>query len=230
MSNTILVSGCGITFPGERKTWVTVAKSIGLKIIDMSGPAISNQSIINSIITTILENNQITDVICQLTTIGKLDVEINESRLETLVQKDSLRNFVHKNMWPSSHSREHSSKELYYQWLYSPTLEIITLSNQIIMLDSFCNQRGINLSVVQGYKINWAVAPSVLKLTCFTDDFIIYDDYKASEAYKEHDYSNQNTVPNVKYQAQLASKILSKAKINFDRVKLDKVLKHYGIN
>ena len=75
MSN-ILTSGCGITFSGERPTWTKVLKICGLNITDVSGPAISNQLIINQLLTEVYKN-KFDHVICQLTDFGKLDVEIN---------------------------------------------------------------------------------------------------------------------------------------------------------
>ena len=75
MSNKLLISGCGITFTGEHKTWSHIARAIGVKIIDVSGTAISNQTIINELVECIIKYNP-THVICQLTSIGKLDVGI----------------------------------------------------------------------------------------------------------------------------------------------------------
>ena len=76
--SSILTSGCGITFSGERPTWTKVLKICGLNITDVSGPAISNQLIVNQLLTEVYKN-KFDHVVCQLTSVGKLDVEINNT-------------------------------------------------------------------------------------------------------------------------------------------------------
>ena len=117
----ILTSGCGITFPGERPTWVNVCNICSLDITDMSGPAISNTLILNQLIVE-LHNRDYTHVICQLTAKRKLDVELNGHN-KTLMLNDSLRNFAYKGYWPSSTSADHEAKKSFYQYLYSPKIE-----------------------------------------------------------------------------------------------------------
>ena len=73
----ILTSGCGITFPGERPTWVNVLKICGLNVTDLSGPAISNTLILNQLITE-CNKTRYDYVICQLTSKKKLDIELND--------------------------------------------------------------------------------------------------------------------------------------------------------
>jgi hypothetical protein len=52
----ILISGCGFSFSKqERKTWVNVLKSVGVNIVDVGGPAVSNQWILNK---TFINKNQ----------------------------------------------------------------------------------------------------------------------------------------------------------------------------
>ena len=75
MSN-ILISGCGITFQGKEPTWAKVFRLAGAKIKDLSGPAISNDLIVNNLIEELYKNDY-SHVICQLTNWGKLDVELN---------------------------------------------------------------------------------------------------------------------------------------------------------
>ena len=74
----ILTSGCGITYPGEKPTWVNVLKICGLNITDLSGPAISNTLILNQLINE-LHQNRYDYVICQLTSKKKLDIELNSN-------------------------------------------------------------------------------------------------------------------------------------------------------
>ena len=104
-----LVSGCGFSWSGqERKTWVNILRAVGVDLVDVGGPAVSNQWIINRAFQQLLAN-QFDHVIIQLTSLGKLDVEINAER-QHLVNNDSLRNFVVDGIWPSSHSQEHPAK------------------------------------------------------------------------------------------------------------------------
>ena len=96
----ILISGCGISWSAqERPTWVNVLKICGVNIDDQAGPAISNHSILNSMIDSVLHGNY-SQAVCQLTATGKLDVELTEHRKKELVEKDKIRNFTHKELWP----------------------------------------------------------------------------------------------------------------------------------
>ena len=95
MSN-ILISGCGISWSGQTKpTWVKVLKLCKLPIIDLGGPAVSNEYILNKLIKHLLQHQNVSHVICQLTSTGKLDVEVNALRLKDMVETDPFRNFVH---------------------------------------------------------------------------------------------------------------------------------------
>jgi hypothetical protein len=202
----ILISGCGITFSGERATWSKVLRIAGYDITDVSGPAISNQLITNQLLEKIYQKD-FDHVICQLTSLGKLDVELNDNNL-ILKNKDSLRNFTHKGYWPSSHSTEHKVKKDYYNFLYSPKLEQQDLIYKLLLLQEKCRQAGTKLHIIQGYQIEWHN-----KLTDsldFDKSFNIYDMYKNSKFYDEHDYTNYNTVPNQKFQVHLAKYIAKK--------------------
>jgi len=202
----ILISGCGITFSGERATWSKVLRIAGYDITDVSGPAISNQLITNQLLDKIYQED-FDHVICQLTSLGKLDIELNDNNL-ILKNKDSLRNFTHKGYWPSSHSTEHKVKKDYYNFLYSPKLEQQDLIYKLLLLQEKCRQAGTKLHILQGYEIEWHN-----KLTDsldFDKSFNINDIYKNSKFYDEHDYTNYNTVPNQKFQVHLAKHIAKK--------------------
>ncbi len=208
MSNKakLLTAGCGITFSGERPTWTKVLKVAGYDITDVSGPAISNQLITNQLLEKIYQED-FDHVICQLTSFGKLDVEMN-SKNKWLMEKDSLRNFTYKGYWPSSHSDEDPVKKTYQDYLYSPTLEQQDLIFKLLLLQEKCKQAGTKLHIIQGYDIEWHN-----KLTDsldFDKSFNIYDMYKNSKFYDEHDYTNYNTVPNQKFQVHLAKHIAKK--------------------
>lgn len=188
----ILISGCGITFPGERPTWVSVFKLCKLDIVDLSGPAISNYLILNQLLLD-LKRNSYTHVVCQLTGYGKLDVQVNDYNRE-LVEQDTLRNFTYRGYWPSSKSQEHVAKQYYYKYLYSPNLERQDIELKLDHLKMICKQNNTKLYVIQGYDIG-------------LDSYNIYNDYKNDPTYVYHDASNNNTVPCRQFQVKLADKI-----------------------
>ena len=198
-----LISGCGLSFSGqERKTWVNILKVSGINLVDVGGPAVSNQWILNKAILE-LYNYRYDTVIIQLSGIGKLDVEISNERYRELVINDPIRNFTYQNLWPSSASDAHLSKQLYYQWLYSPTLETEDLLCKLLLLKNLCNQRNINLYIFQGYPIPWTDKQKEwLKNIIHDLDSDLYSPYPDSEHYQFHDHTN--TVPCISYQFVLA--------------------------
>lgn len=217
----ILISGCGISWSfQERPTWVNVLKICGVDIDDRAGPAISNQLILDNMISAVI-NKSYNQVICQFTGMGKLDVEMNnQERHEELVKKDSIRNFTYNNYWPSSVSSEHLSKKLYYQYLHSPTLEENNLIYKWMLLDKICKEKNIRLHTMLGYKIEWT---NPLHTKINTDfNFKIYECYEQSDFYKYHDHSCiKNTVPNKKFAVWLAKYINN----NFLKLDLEKLKK-----
>jgi hypothetical protein len=204
----ILISGCGISWSGqERKTWVNIFKVAGLDITDVGGPAVSNQWILNRAIEYLLSNT-IDIVIIQLTSLGKLDVEVNESKYAELVSNDTLRDFTIDGIWPSSYSLEHQSKQLWAEWLYSPRLELQDIKVKLELLKFYCQTKDITLLVLEGYGI----------LPEHTN--IIYNDYIASDDYKCHDHTDNNAVPCLEYQFTLAKNICSLLSLDvFDKIK-----------
>jgi len=204
----ILVSGCGFSWSNQQhKTWVNVLKSVGVPMIDVGGPAVSNQWIFNKTVLALQNHSDIETVILQTTMIGKLDVEINAARVAELVTTDSVRNFVYNGVWPSSLSDEHCSKRLYNQWLSSPGLETEDLYCKIHMLSSMCREIGAQLIVLQAYEIPWLqsqllhMPPNVINV-----DYPLYQEYKSSW-YQYHNYTNGNSVPAIQFQAMLAERI-----------------------
>jgi hypothetical protein len=200
----ILVSGCGFSWGGqERKTWVNVLKSVGINVDDVSGPAVSNQWIINKAFTQLLTDSSYNHVVIQLTAPGKLDVEVDDIRVEQLVKTDSIRNFVVDGVWPSSLSSEHESKQQYYKWLYSPRLEIEDLYVKLMMLAHWCITKKISLTILQAYSLCWTdqQKQELASIVKFMDD-PLYNQYTQSDHYKLHDVSN--SVPCLSYQADLA--------------------------
>ena len=200
-----LVSGCGLSFGGqERKTWVNVLRTAGLNIADVGGPAVSNQWILNKAITAVFENNY-DCVIIQLTSLGKLDVEVDPERIKELVEPDTVRNFTYQNIWPSSASLEHTSKQLWRQWLSSPGLEMEDLVCKLLLLDAYCRSRRIQLQVYQGYSIPWSDTPRFMIADIVRTNTNLYDAYPKSDYYQYHDHSN--SVPCLLYQFELAEQI-----------------------
>ncbi len=206
LNKKYLISGCGLSYSGqERRTWVNILRATGVKITDVGGPAVSNQWIINKVILELYRNHY-DSVIIQLTSLGKLDVEVDEERIDELVSKDPIRNFTFQGVWPSSVSDHHESKQLYNQWLRSPHLEMEDLVCKLLLLKHLCDSTKTNLYVFQGYNISWTdLHRSSLSEIIKNIDTNLYDDYPNSAHYQFHDHSN--TVPCLSYQYVLAKAI-----------------------
>ena len=212
----ILTSGCGISWSAqERPSWVKVLKICGLDIDDRGGPAISNQLILNKMIEAVLHNNY-SHAVCQLTSTGKLDVEITDQKREQLVSQDTIRNFKHGNYWPSSDSDEHKSKKMYYEFLHSPTLEQKDIVYKWLLLKKICDEKSIKLHTILGYKINWRDGVDY-KLIDTDHAWSVYEDHTQGEYYRLHDHSlgTKNTVPNKHFMIYLADRI-NKEFLKFD--------------
>lgn len=206
----ILINGCGITFGSANiKSWPKILSLLGENVVNLSAPAISNQWIVDRTAEYLLKNTDVTHVVIQLTSIDKLDVEIDTNEKEILLVKpDTLRNFVWQGVWPSSGSREHLSKKLYHEYLHSPTLLTKELSIKIAMLDFWCFSHNIKLHVYQGYNIPWTnddleLVNNVIK----NIDNPLYQQYQLSLNYHYHNYDNNNTVPCIEYAFELAKMI-----------------------
>ena len=184
----ILVSGCGITFSGQQaKTWVNILSLAGADIIDVGGPAVSNQWIINRVFLQLEADPDIRQAVIQLTAIGKLDVEINDERIETLVEPDTIRNFTVDNVWPSSASVEHPSKQLWKQWLFSPKLEQQDVICKLRLLKHWCDTHDVKLTVIQGYKMLWDKDQQAQLASVINDlDYNIMDHYHSTDWYNSH--------------------------------------------
>jgi hypothetical protein len=203
----ILVSGCGQSYgSGELPTWVNVLQICGLNIKDLTGPGITNSLILNLLIDE-LHRKSYTHVICQLTSTGKLDVELNEKN-KAIMEQDTERNYAFGKYWPSSYSKEHVSKRMYYDYLYSPGIEEKDLIIKILYLQNLCDKKNIKLCVFQGIKIEWS-DPLHHRLQIW-DNFNMADDYKTSEFYQHHEISQPSIRPNKHYQIFFAKKINDK--------------------
>jgi hypothetical protein len=203
----ILISGCGLSWSKqERPTWSKVIKLCGVDIDDQAGPAISNQMILNNMIESVMDNDY-DQAICQLTSAGKLDVELTSKQRQKMMEDDTIRNFVYKNHWPSSVSDDHDSKKLYYEYLYSPKIEQSDIIYKWLLLERLCREKGIVLHTIMGYSIQWT--NQRYKLIKADHNYNVYDDYKNGDTYKDHDHSmgEKNTVPNKYFQVYLAKKI-----------------------
>lgn len=203
----ILISGCGISFPGERPTWVKMFKLLGVDLVDLTGPAISNYLILNQLLEEVQQNTY-THVICQLTNMGKLDIELNSDN-RFLMEQDTIRDFEYQGYWPSSSSTDHEYKKIYYKYLYSPSLEKQDIKFKLQLLENLCAQMNTKLYIIQGYDIG-------------ISKYNIYGEYITDSTYKHHDNSDHNAVPCRQFQVKLAKKIDSDfLKMNLQLDKFD---------
>ena len=206
MSN-ILISGCGISFSKqERPTWINVLKICGLNINDVSGPAISNDTILNELLFALDKDSTITHVICQLTGTGKLDIEMNKDRESMMNKTDSYRRFTWKGLWPSSVSQKPEEKKSYYTLFHSKKIEIENLIIKLYLLQKICAERNVELYIVQGYSIDWP-QNSMLNKINFDRTYDIRSHYERHHSFKHHDHTNNNSVPCKLFQKHLAKKI-----------------------
>ena len=219
----LLVSGCGITFSGQTaRTWVNILSLAGADIVDVGGPAVSNQWIINRAFLQLEADPDIRQAVIQLTAIGKLDVEVDDERIKVLVEPDTIRNFTVDNVWPSSASEEHPSKKLWAKWLFSPGLEVEDLFCKLVLLKNFCDTKNIQLFVFQGYPIPWLeTQQNYLQDIIIDIDDWLYKAYPESEHYQFHDHTN--SVPCLSYQIVLARQIAQKCNIDIEN-KINKLL------
>ena len=202
----ILISGCGLSWSQqERPTWVKVLRICGVDIDDQAGPAISNQLILNNMIESVMDNDY-SQAVCQLTSRMKLDVELTNDKRKEVAGQDSIRNFTYKNYWPSSHSEDHESKRLYYEYLHSPSMEESDIIYKWMLLKKLCNQKDIKLHTVLGYGISWK--NKNYKVIDTDHEYCIWNDYTTGEYWKSHDHSQgeKNTVPNKHFHLHLARK------------------------
>jgi hypothetical protein len=184
----LLVSGCGITFSGQTaRTWVNILSLAGADIVDVGGPAVSNQWIINRVFLQLEADPDIRQAVIQLTAIGKLDVEINDERIETLVEPDTIRNFTVDNVWPSSASVEHPSKQLWKQWLCSPKLEQQDVICKLRLLKHWCDTHDVKLTVFQGYEMFWDQDQQAQLASVIANiEYNIMDHYQVTDWYHSH--------------------------------------------
>ena len=165
----------------------------------------SNQWILNQTIDYVIRHSDIDHVIVQLTSLGKLDVEVNEVRIEELVKTDSIRNFTINGVWPSSASLDHPAKQLWNKWLSSPGLELQDITVKLVLLNHWCRTHNICLTVFQGYALPWTQdQKSILQSIVDTDARPAIETYVNSHFYQWHDHHNQNTVPCLEYQLEIA--------------------------
>ena len=213
----VLVSGCGITFSGERPTWTKVLWLSGVAMVDVSGPAISNYTILNNLLEQLYTQEDFSHVICQLTFMGKLDVQLQDNN-RWLMEQDSIRNFEFQGYWPSSNSMDDPVKRNWKDYLYSPKMEEQDIIFKLLLLQDLCILKKIPLMIVQGYPIQWTNP----LIDCIQiSDYIIYEAYKQDDSYYEDNHSLKNNVPMKEFQIKLARKF-NNMFLHMDLPKLDK--------
>lgn len=207
LDQKILISGCGLSWSGqERRVWTNILRIAGANIVDVGGPAVSNQWILDRAFIQLLNDPTITDAVIQLTSLGKLDVDVDTVRELSLVKSDSIRNFTHHGVWPSSISDEHLSKKLWYEYLHSPRLEQQELFCKILLLDNWCTTHNIKLTVIQGYTILWTDEQLAhLNGKVHNLDQSIWEQYLNSSYYEQQD--DTNGVPKLEFQFELAKQL-----------------------
>lgn len=245
----ILINGCGITYQGPKyKTWPNVLKVLGFETIDVSGPAVSNQWILNKTSLALLDDQKINTVVIQLTNLGKLDVEVNRDRIEKMVINDPLRNFliapdrtvvgVSRNdianvpigsIWPSSASQGHPAKQYWHEFLFSPALELEDIFCKLMMMGVYCQYKKINLVVFQGYHLPWQSDQlEQLGNIIRNPEKSLYQAYQDSAYYQYHDHADQNSVPCFQYQTRIAEEISAALDLDeVSRTKLSRIIETY---
>lgn len=219
----LLVSGCGITYTGQpARTWATILKLAGVDVIDVSGPAVSNQWIVNRAFMKLQQDPEIKHAIIQLTALGKLDVEVDLVRELALVRSDSTRNFVVDGVWPSSTSIEHPAKSAWREMLFSPRLEQQDLEVKLTLLQEWCTQRDIQLLVVQGYDMHWHNQDEMNSIID-NIEWNIMSDYQQTKWFR---LDSEKDVPVTEYQFELAIHLTQRILPSYTN-KLQKIYQQY---
>jgi hypothetical protein len=207
---------------------------LGYNIIDTSGPAVSNQWILNKALLKLLTIPDINTVVLQLTSTGKLDVEVDPDRLQNIVINDSLRNFVISSdrtvtkidhdsisqvavgsVWPSSVSQDHPAKQHWLRYLYSVGLELEDIFCKLILFKQYCDSRNIDLLVFQGYDLSWSQQQrDGLKGIIKNLDSSFFNQYQQSRFWHLHDHTEQNKVPCFAYQVHMVQQIAQHMHMN----------------
>jgi hypothetical protein len=113
--------------------------------------------------------------------------------------------------------------------LFSPTLEKEDVYCKLLLLEHFCKEQNIKLCVYHGYYIDWNIDQYTglqHLIKNIDDDF--YSVYLKSLHYQNHDHYDQNSVPCMGYQLELAQTVskelstdlqqkLSKFKSSYDQ-------------
>jgi hypothetical protein len=219
----LLVSGCGITYTGQpARTWATILKLAGIDVIDVSGPAVSNQWIVNRAFMKLQQDPEIKHAIIQLTALGKLDVEVDLVRELALVRSDSTRNFVVDGVWPSSTSIEHPAKSAWREMLFSPRLEQQDLEVKLTLLQEWCTQRDIQMLVVQGYDMHWHNHDEMNSIID-NIEWNVMSDYQQTKWYQ---LDSEKDVPVTEYQFELAIRLTQRILPSYTD-KLQKIYQQY---
>ncbi len=223
--SSILTSGCGITFAQQgRPSWTKVLRVCGVEIVDAGGPAVSNEYILNNTIKHLANlQSPVDHVVCQLTGLGKLDIDVHGVPYEhrkQLTHTDTMRNFVWDGVWPSSTSKTTNIKKEYYKWIYSERLELENIIIKLSLIEQMCKDKKLPLTILQGYFIPWKNVKSetyiaMYQALSFDKNFVIQDYYETTKCYEHHDSSNGNNLPNKQFAVHFAKK-MNKDFLHFD--------------
>ena len=199
----LLTSGCGISQREFKHypIWVHFPTlTHKLKHLSMGGPAVGNEFIGRVCKKHILENldNELV-VIIQWTSIGKLDMFVEDPEVIKQIKTFNLRNFIvdmkaniveNRGFWASSHSDDNIIKELYIQ---SKIYDHIRDLEQILDVQNLCELHNIPYYFFYGYSFDFEFIDSIKELEHLRnnikwDKFVIhtpiYDLYKESDHYQ----------------------------------------------
>ena len=218
----VLISGCGISYTQQAhcKTWGNILRLTGNEVIDTGGPAVSNHWILNRAINYLLQNS-VDYVVIQLTNLDKLDVEVDDIREETLVKPDTIRNFVIDNVWPSSVSLEHPAKQMWFEHLFSPRLELQDIEVKLRLLKFYCDTNHIPLLILKGYDLPENNFDELL-YNCQS----LYEQYISHDFYVYHNDQPHMSTPCLEFQFVIAYQIIDALKLDV-KPQIDKIQSQY---
>jgi len=251
----LITSGCGISQREFKHypIWVHFPTlTHKLKHISIGGPAVGNEYIGRTCKKHILENTDVDAVIIQWTSIGKLDLFVEDEDTLFQIKNFNLRNFVvdmdanvvdGRGFWASSSSDDNMLKELYNDIFRSRIYEHMRDLEQILDVQNLCELRNIPYYFFFGYSFDFDFIKETpelqylynnIKWNKFVTHEAIYDTYKESEEFeldvfdKDPQYMSPNSAFQIDFYIKNITPILNK---HFPAIKFDiKRLQEHCIN
>lgn len=251
----LITAGCGISQRDFKHypIWVHFPTlTHKLKHISIGGPAVGNEYIGRTCKKHILENLDVEAVIIQWTSIGKLDLFVENKETLAQIKDFNLRNFIvdmnatvvdSKGFWPSSHSNDNIIKEVYNSVFKSNIYEHMKDLEQILDIQTLCELHGIPYYFFFGYAFDFDFIKETPELqhlyyninwNKFITPKPIYEIYKESEEFeldvfdKDARYMSPNSAFQIDFYIQNIAPILNN---HFPAIKFDTSrLEEYCIN